>query len=125
MDKPYQFVFLCHVGADVGPLDVQISCVRRGWGVGASEADGLPQRLLDGLWPRRRYLQRLCRTNIHFRATSVALAVVFFFGFSKIHKCTCFLLNDILALGLSRLRVEEESQSGTNWPLKSAEDLRL
>lgn len=94
MDKPYQFVFLCHVGADVGPLDVQLSGVRWGWGVGASEVDVLPQRLLNGLRPRRCYLQRLCRTNIQFRLTSVAFVVFF----PKSHEFTCVLLNDVLAL---------------------------
>ncbi len=54
----YQFVFLCHVRADVGPLNVQLPCVFGAGGVGACQVDCLPLGLLNGLWPRRCHLHR-------------------------------------------------------------------
>lgn len=59
----YQCVFLRHVRADGRPLNVQISCVLRGRGIGASQADCVTLGSLNGLWPRGCYLHRLCHVR--------------------------------------------------------------
>jgi len=71
----HQLVFLCHVGAHVGPFDVQLPHVQGPRCVGAAQDHLTPLGPLDGLGPRGRHLQGIghilhCRGKTTFHSVS-------------------------------------------------------